>query len=199
MVLAVLVRSRASNREGQVDESFQVLYRQHYRQIWGFFRNKTRSTEECEDLVQETFLRAYRRFGEFRGEAKESTWLHTIAANLWINRIRDARAAKRDAEEVDLETGTSVSDPGLSSEQVTMDRERRRLLRSAIDELPLKMRLCVEYRVYHEKGFAEIAQLVGISEGTARSHCSRAADRLRPQLAESYPDLSADLKAAGDS
>ena len=197
LILSVLAGGGASRREKDAELSFEELYREHYGRILGFFRGKTGSSEESEDLAQDTFVRAYRRLAEFRGEAKVSTWLYTIAANVWINRLRDARAEKRKAEERDLEDGRAVADPREDPQEEATDRQARELLRAAIEDLPPKMQRCVWLRVYQERSFAEIALLEGVSESTAKSHVSRAAEQLRPRLAEHFPELLEDPESGG--
>jgi RNA polymerase sigma-70 factor, ECF subfamily len=174
---------------------FEELFRELYRPVLGIFAKLGCSREDCEDLTEETFLRAFRSFSEFRGEAKPLTWLHTIADNVWRNRLRDRGAAKRDGVEVPIpdngQTGAAFQerahDQGIGA-------ERRRLLKSAVEKLPPKMRRCVWLRVYQDMSFAEIAEVLGVSAGTAKSHFSLARSRLRPLLAEHYPELEDDLE-----
>ncbi len=77
----------------EAKESFEELFRELYRPIVHTFAKKGCSREDSQDLASETFVRAFRSFGDFRGEAKPFTWLHTIATNVWRNRMRDAAAA----------------------------------------------------------------------------------------------------------
>ena len=77
----------------EATSAYEELFRELYRPVLGFFARRGCSPEECRDLAQETFLRVHRSFGRFRGKAKASTWVFTIAANLWRNRRREAAAA----------------------------------------------------------------------------------------------------------
>ncbi len=175
-------------------DAFEELFRELYRPVLGIFAKKGYGREECEDLTAETFLRAYRSFEGFRGGAKPLTWLHTIATNVWRNRLRDAAAAKRDGIEVPV-PDDGQGDP-VSSDQPqdqAIGAERRRLLKSAIDDLPPRMRRCVWLRVYQDMSYRDIAEILDVNVATAKSQVSLARPRLRSLLAERYPDLNEDL------
>ena len=181
------------------ETSFEDLFRELYRPLLGFLARKGCPQEECQDLAQETFLRAHRSFESFRGAAKRSTWLFGIALNVWRNRIRDAKAGKRAGEEVPLpEDDQAPLDPQGQPLDDAIGEERRRLLKSAIADLPPQMQRCVLLRVYQDRSFREIAALLGVTEATAKSQLSLARRRLRTLLAEHYPDLDADLAGKGD-
>lgn len=188
LILAVL--KMESPAEAEV--SFEHLFRELYPAVLGFFARRGCSREECQDLAQDTFVRACRSFHRFRFEAKPLTWLLTIATNVWRNRHRDAAAGKRAGEEVALSEGNVNPANEDWPQDRTLDGERRRLLREAIRGLPPQMRRCVSLRVYQEWSYAEIGELLGITAATAKSQVSLAQSRLRSSLAEHYPELDAD-------
>lgn len=175
-------------------DTFEGLYREFYRPVLGFFAKRGCSREECKDLAQETFLRAYKSRKGFRGDSKRLTWLLTIAVNVWRNHVRDASAAKRSGDEVPL---TEERHGELASEDKPQDRairgEAYRLLRTAIDDLPAGMRRCVQLRVYQNMPYREIAEVLNVTAATAKSQVSYARPRLRALLAEHYPEIEADL------
>lgn len=176
---------------------FEELFRQLYRPVLGFFANRGCSVEECQDLAQETFLRAFKALPGFRGESKSSTWLFTIATNLWRNQMRDAAAAKRDGVEVPLaEGGGAKSEPGERPDERAIEAERLRLLRSAVADLPPKMRRCVLLRVYQGRGYRDVADVLGVTVETAKSQVSLAKRRLRENLKHHYPELEDDADDA---
>ncbi len=187
--MLILAMPQATSKEEK--GTFEELFRELYRPVLGIFAKKGCGREECQDLTSETFLRAYKSFEDFRGEAKAFTWLHTIATNVWRNRLRDAATAKRDGIEI------PVPDDG-QSDPVSSDRphdqaisaERRRLLKSAIDDLPPRMRRCVWLRVYQDMNYRDIAEVLDVNVATAKSQVSLARPRLRTLLAEHYPDLN---------
>ncbi len=175
-------------------DSFEELFRELYGPVVNIFYKKGCSREDAQDLASETFLRAYRAFGSFRGDARSLTWLHTIADNVWRNWRRDAVAAKRDGIEVPIvEDGKPEAAFQDRPQDPTVIEERRRLLKAAIGKLPPKMQRCVWLRVYQHRNYRDIAAILGVSVGTAKSQVSLAQKRLRSLLAEHYPDLDHDL------
>ena len=194
MLFLALITEGVASRAGS--DAFESLFRELHGPVIGFFSRRGCTPEESQDLAQDTFLRAYRSFDGFRGEAKKSTWLLTIAGNVWRNHARDAEAAKRDADEVDLPEGDRApAAPGKPQLEDTLDVERRRLLRTAIEELPKAMRRSVMLRVYQDMSYRDIADTLDISVKTAKSQVSRARPRLKTALAEHYPDLESRLNA----
>ena len=192
MLFLALITEGVASREGH--DVFERFVRELYDPVVRFFSRRGCTPEESEDLAQDTFLRAYRSFDGFRGEAKESTWLLTIAANVWRNHVRDAETAKRDADEVDLpEDGQAPGAPSRPPLDEALDVERRRLLRSAMEELPAEMRRSVMLRVYQDMSYRDIADTLDISVQTAKSQVSRARPRLTAILSEHYPDLESRL------
>lgn len=196
MLILIFLQTGKSLRGDGND--FEELFRQFYRPVVGFFAKRGTSNDECQDLAQETFLRAFRAFADFRGDARPSTWLFAIAANLWSNRNRDAAAAKRDGAEVPLpEDGWAEPESGDRADERADAAERLRLLRSAIDDLPPQMRRCVQLRVYQGRGYRDVAEILGVTVETAKSQVSLAKKRLRQSLAHHYPELEDDADGPG--
>lgn len=184
---SLFVSIMARNQEA----SFKRIYREFHRPVVNIFIKKGCSLEDAEDLASETFARAYRGFGEFRGHAKPLTWLHTIAANVWRNQVRDATAAKRDGIEIALPEERHEAEAfRIRPNDPTLSAERHQFLKSAVSKLPPRMRRCVQLRVYQELSFREIAEILGVTEATAKSQVSLARRRLRSLLAEHYPNLA---------
>ncbi len=180
------------------DDAFEKLFREFFAPIHNFFTRLGCVPEESSDLAQETFLRAYRSFDGFRGDSKRSTWLFTIAKNVWRNHLRSAGTAKRAAAEVPLPDGDQAPavDGPMPLEDV-IQVESRELVRSAISSLPPQMRRCVSLRVYQDMKFREIAEILDVTVSTAKSQLTLAKRRLRSLLAE-HPDLGSKLNGQGD-
>ncbi len=170
--------------------AFEELFREFFLPVRKFFAKRGCNPATSEDLAQETFLRAHRAFASFRGDAKPLTWLLTIATNVWSNHRRAASAAKRAGPESSLDEVVTEPESKDRPQDRMIAEERRRLLDSAIQGLPPKMRRCVWLRVYQNRSYRDIADLLGIKVGTAKSQVSMAKPRLRASLAEHYPDLA---------
>jgi len=193
------------------DEDFERLFFRYYGPIRIFFINRGLSSDESDDLTQDTFVRAYRSMGQFRNEASIRTWLLTIATNVWRNTVRSRRAAKRQATALPLEDNPSSEDDAVEDAveeemdlaaayqtplwvaveplEEALSDERASLLREALAELPPQMRRCMVLRVQHDLKYREIAALMAISIDTVKSQLSQARDRLRARLADQFADI----------
>jgi RNA polymerase sigma-70 factor (ECF subfamily) len=158
----------------------QVLYRTA--------RAILKDDAEAEDAVQEAYLLAFRSIGNFRGDAKLSTWLVRIAANEALGRLRKRGRAQvipidtplgEDAERVEESMNESAPE---QPEREALRAETRRLLESKIDELPDAFRAVFVLRGVEELSVEEAAQVLDIPEATVRSRFFRARGLLRESL-----------------
>ena len=181
------------------DESFHQIFRQYYRIVRSFFLKKGFSAEECEDLVQETFLRVHRKLDGFRGDSKFGTWLFPIAANVYKNHLRSRATQKRDAQEVPLDEAEPNGDKGSGSTVAIESRaggpldemlvsERKRMLLEAMADLPTQMRRCVDLRVNHDLKYREIAELMQVSIDTVKAHLFQARQQLKIRLGDYFTE-----------
>lgn len=198
---------RARNRVAElragirVEDNFRWLYEKYYRPIMVFFGNRGFSAVECEDLTHEVFVRVYKDIGKFRGDASFNTWLYRIVRNTWLKKIRYEQAGMRAAQEVPLEKMTEsgelaavdlgASTTGSDPQRRLLDRERRDLLRRAVDDLPHQMRRCLLLRLGGGLKYKEIAELMQISIDAVKSHLGQGKVRLDRKLKEIFrEDLS---------
>src|SRR5262245_53172121 len=163
------------------DESFRKIFHHYSRIIYKFFAKRGFNEAECEDLVQETFMRVHRNLDSFRGDAQFGTWLFQVSANVYKNELRSRMAQKRDAQEVSLEDGDPLGGTGVSLDpeeesplEGMLTEERREVLLRAMAELPTQMRRCVELRVTQDLKYREIAVLMGVSIDTVKAHLFQA-------------------------
>lgn len=178
-------------REGvRREESFQLLFDRFYWPLLRFFEGRGFSTEEGQDLVQETFLRAHRGIDGFRGEARWGHWLFRIAANTAVKALRHRAAAKRAAPTVSWEEEGEAEAPPSGEAPAPLrrllDRERKELLSRAIDGLPAQMRRCVRLRVFQDLDYEEIAGLLQISSSTVKVQLFKARKRLQVELEDLF-------------
>jgi RNA polymerase sigma-70 factor (ECF subfamily) len=189
----------AQLRQGERrEEAFRLLFDRFYGPLFRFFAGRGFSAEESQDLIQETFLRVYRGFEGFRGDAQWDHWLFRIAANTAAKAWRRRGAAKRAGTVVAWEEGMEESPPvarGPSGTEAPvplrrlLDQERKERLSRAIEALPAQMRRCVRLRVFQDLDYEEIAELLQISPSTVKVQLFKARKRLQGELAESLGDL----------
>jgi RNA polymerase sigma-70 factor (ECF subfamily) len=194
-------RWRAAASDSEREEVFRQLFERFYRPLRCFFSKRGWPREECEDLVQETFLRVHRKLAEFRGDSQLATWVFQIAANIYRNALRDRSAQKRDGQEISLDPPGGSESLGLGdlleSEEPSvldhlLDEEKREKLRQAIGCLPPQMRRCVELRVVAGLKYREIADVLRISIETVKAHLFQARQRLRTELGDYFTGLDFD-------
>lgn len=184
---------------GDPAEVLQDLFRAHYRRISYFFQHKGFSSEESRDLAQETFLRVHRGLAEFRGDSRIETWLFKIADSVYKNTLRSRLTQKRDAPELSLDLAVESHAEGTSGpawespEEGPLDgilaEERVRVLRDALEDLPVQMRRCVELRVDRDLKYREIAELMHISIDTVKAHLYQARQQLKVKLDKYFREI----------
>ncbi len=160
-------------------DSFERLFDRYFSRVSGFFRKRGCTTEECQDLTQETFLQIHRYLPQFRGHSRVETWLFRLAANTYLKELRRRRAEKRRCLEVTWDGEEPAFDAFEDPDQELLEKEERWLLWSAIRCLPPKMRLCVQLRIAYGLEYAQIATTLDISIQTVKAHLFQAKERLK--------------------
>jgi len=159
--------------------AFEELYRVHARRIFSLAVRMLGNTADAEDLLQEIFLSAHRKLDSFRGESALGTWLYRLATNQILDYVR-SRAAR-----------TGQLTDGLDDAAVIADAFGHRLGDRAIDRIDLERALaqlpdgCRAAFVLHDvQGLehSEVADVLGIAEGTSKSQVHKARLRLRALL-----------------
>lgn len=172
---------RADIAEGAERESFDVLMAEHQGRVYGVALKVVSDPELAADVVQETFLRAWRGLSRFRGESTVGTWLYRIAINTALTarkRALRAQGASLDAvDEVEAEATPEV-DPERRGEMLDL----RRRLEDALDTLPAGQRAVVVLKDVEGWSHTEIAERLGISESAAKVRLHRAHRRLAQRL-----------------
>ncbi|MFL6260010.1 MAG: RNA polymerase sigma factor [Thermoanaerobaculia bacterium] len=183
------------------EESYRLLFDRFYWPLFRFFEHRGFSTEECQDLIQETFLRVYRGIESFRGEARWEHWLFRIASNTAIKAVRRRTAGKRAGREVPLAEGEAVGSPPAAAGgsprgaeapaplRQLLGKEMRELLAQAVAGLPAQMRRCVRLRVFQDLDYDEIAEILQISPSTVKVQLFKARKRLQMELGETFADF----------
>lgn len=163
-------------------DAFAVLVRRHQKMLLNFFA-RSGVQYDCEDLVQQTFLRIYRYRDRYTAAAKFTTFLFLLARQVWIDELRRRKRRERLAESLAAEPHLEfVEPPGASTGAAgDMDLER------ALAALPEGLRQVVDLGVYQERPYAEIAAILGIPEGTVKSRMFNALAKLRAYLEKGKP------------
>lgn len=166
-------------------ESFNQLVLRWERPIYALAYRVIGREEEARDVVQETFLRAFRSIGSFRGQAKFSSWVYRIALNLcrdWMRRERRAPLLPT-PEGVDVIELAAEQGPVESLEDLVARRDLSRLVADAMTKLPEEQRTAIILKEYHGMTFQEIADLQGVPLSTVKTRLYQGLNVLRRHLA----------------
>ena len=177
------IRSRVRDQEliGRVlagDPSAErALYDAHVDRVFRLVYRMAGDLDRAQDYTQETFIKAFSRLGEFRGEAALSTWLGSIAISITLNGLRKVKRAME--REVVLDDALTITRTTPAAEPDLKDR-----LAKAIDELPEGYRMV--FVMHDVEGYTheEISRSLGVHPGTSKAQLFRARARLRESLAD---------------
>jgi RNA polymerase sigma-70 factor, ECF subfamily len=173
--------------------AFEHLYRLHCRRAYTLCFKMVRDPTEAEDLTQEVFLQVFRKIHTFRNESAFSTWLHRLAFNVVLMRLRKktlAVTSLEDATGPDEENGRPPKDFGEPDLRLAGLVDRLNLDR-AIAKLPPGYRLIFELHDVQGYEHNEIAEILGHSVGNSKSQLHKARMRLRQELQGDKPNYSA--------
>ncbi len=166
-------------------QAYRHLTERHRANIFHIVYKIVRDQETANDLVQETFMKAFSSLSTYRSEYRFSTWLYKIAANCSIDFLRKKRiqALSLDRHLDDSTTREmEVPDYSYHPEKDLMRKEQRYNIEEAIESLPTKYREVIVYRHKDDKSYEEIADLLGIPLGTVKARIFRARELLKKKL-----------------
>lgn len=173
-------------RNGGGDDLFRSIYRRYYARMLRYFRRGFHaSTEDAEEMTQESFLRFFRTLDEYRGEA-EWALLEKIALSVGCNRIRSSKTIKRGAVKPDsLDDAEHPDNHPEAQQQHPMERmieaERRARLGQEIADLPKGQRQCLQLWL-EDMSYGEISRTLRISIDAVKSRIRDAKRQLRERL-----------------
>jgi RNA polymerase sigma-70 factor (ECF subfamily) len=171
--------------------AFRILIRRHDRHLYRIARSVLLDDHEAEDAVQETYVLAFTRLVDFRGDASLSTWLTRIALNEALKRRRRRRRtvdldvidAARDGADMQNYRSPMIA-PDQDPERATAQHQLRRFLERAIDDLPETFRTVFVMRDIEQASTEETASVLGIRQQTVKTRLHRARRMLRAALGE---------------
>ena len=162
------------------------LYRLHRSMVLALVWRFTGGQAETEDLVQDSFLRAFRNLDSFRAErATFRTWLYRITSNCCLDHVRRQKTRRTHMERLYLFNEEKNSPSMHSPETLASSEETHDLLHAAVSLLPAKQRMALILKHFQGLPIREIAPIMKCTEGTVKRHLYRAVRRLRKEMGSS--------------
>lgn len=173
--------------------TFSQAALEHLDSLYGYALILTRDQTAAEDLVQETYLRAVRAFGQLMANSNLKSWLFVIMRNAWLNQLRHTRSGPRFVELDDEELGFVHLNDRISEDPhvVYLRKLEREQIRVAIADLPELYREIIVLRDLEGFSYQEIATMLECPAGTVMSRLGRARAKLRRALASWQPRAAA--------
>jgi RNA polymerase sigma-70 factor, ECF subfamily len=165
----VLAGDRSAGRE---------LYDAHVQRVHRLVFRLTGEEDLAQDLTQETFIRAFARLHNFRGDSALSTWLHRIAVSVTLNGLRKQKRFRH------RETELTEIEETIAAVESNSNPDLKQRLHKAIAGLPEIYRITVIMHDVEGYTHAEIARILGVPEGTSKARLSTARAKLRESLAD---------------
>jgi RNA polymerase sigma-70 factor (ECF subfamily) len=159
--------------QAQDTAAFEVLYRLHIDKVYGLCLRMTGNASEAEDCAQDAFIQAWTKLDKFRGESAFGTWMHRVAVNTVLGRMRKSRR-----EQDRIRAVTEVS----SVPESIGDNGGLRDVELAINELPSGARHVFVLHAVYGYSHGETSGMLGIAEGTSKAQFHRARRLLSQQL-----------------
>ena len=167
---ALIARARGGDTR-----AFEALYRQNVDRVYGLCLRMTGNVSEAEDCAQEAFIQAWRKLARFRGDSGFGTWMHRIAVNAVLGRIRKS---KREQDRIQVVAETTSAPVSIA------DNGELRDLSDAIDRLPEGARHVFVLNAVYGYSHEESSDMLGIAVGTSKAQLHRARRLLAQQLKE---------------
>jgi RNA polymerase sigma-70 factor (ECF subfamily) len=167
---ALIARARSGDAR-----AFEALYRDHVDRVYGLCLRMTGNVSEAEDCAQEAFIQAWNKLAKFRGDSAFGTWMHRIAVNAVLGRIRKS---KREQDRIQAVADTASSPASIGDNGELSD------LSDAIDRLPEGARHVFVLNAVYGYSHEESSDMLGIAVGTSKAQLHRARRLLAQQLKE---------------
>ena len=176
-VATVLARARQGD-----SEAFRSLVERHSRRAFQLAFRITGNEQDAEDVVQESFIRAYRQLGRFEARAHFGTWLHRIVANCSVDLIRTRRGRYDHASTEALDAADQPESGAPNPERLAASAQIQQTVAAAMSELSPLERAAFTLRHYEGRSIAEIGKTLGLGTSATKHSVFRAVRKLRAAL-----------------
>jgi RNA polymerase sigma-70 factor, ECF subfamily len=178
-------------RKSQEDDerAFGELVSRYESKVYSLALKMLRNPEDAEDVLQDTFLRAYRGIKSFKGNSTFSTWIYRITANSALMRLRKRQLPTVSIDDADeREAPINIADWAPGPVEQVLNQETQAAMTEAIDALPPEFRQVFVLRDIEELSNAEVAEVLDISVAAVKSRLHRARLKVRNRLATYFTE-----------
>jgi RNA polymerase sigma-70 factor (ECF subfamily) len=177
---AVLARARQGD-----SDAFRALVERHSRRVFRLAFRMTGNEQDAEDVVQESFLRAYQQLGRFKSRANFGTWLYRIVANCSIDlmKAKRARQAQAPIDSLDDKEAAPAPAAGPGPDRLAQSVEIRTRVAAAMQGLSPLERAAFTLRHHEGRSIEEISRMLGLRTSATKHAVFRAVRKLRTTLA----------------
>lgn len=169
-----LIKSAAAGNA----QSFAQLVSTYERRVRALGMSFFKNVPDCDDFVQEVFIKVFTGLRQFRGDSQFSTWLMRIAYNTAVNSV------KRRKECAALPEDYEIEDTVAGPEERHLRKVTEHVIRCSIAELPEKYRICLDMYFYYDMSYSEISVITDLPVNTIKSHVFRAKKMLKDMLSQ---------------
>ena len=161
-----------------VDEGFRLLVETYQRPMYWHIRRMVINHEDAEDVLQETFIRIFRFWEDFRSDSSLSTWIYRITTNECIRFLNKKKEGTISTEEIQEELINKL----MASEYIDYENEMTIKFQKAILKLPEKQRLVFNLRYYDELSYEEISQITESKVETLKANYHFAKEKIKEYM-----------------
>jgi RNA polymerase sigma-70 factor (ECF subfamily) len=171
------------------EAAYEALTSEYQQPVYNLVSRLLNDPSDACDVVQEVFIKVFRKIGAFRGDSSLKTWIYRIAVNeaynykRWFSRHRKQEVGLENDDEGSISYYQRLSDPGRSPFDCASDHEQHALVEEALARLNPSFRAAVILRDIEELSYEEIAEILDVALGTVKSRILRGRDALRKELA----------------
>lgn len=171
---------------GGDERAYKKLVAKYERALYFHILKMIKNREQVDDLVQETFVKAFDNLNTYSTSYAFSTWLYRIATNHTIDYLRKKKLQTLSIDEPvktrDGDMQMQLEDESAGTDRNIIRKQRQKIVQEAIEELPKKYRKVIEMRHMEEKSYQEIADVLDLPLGTVKAHIFRARELLYKAL-----------------
>jgi RNA polymerase sigma-70 factor, ECF subfamily len=171
-------------------DAFDLLVKRFKDPLMNYVYRYLSDKDECDDVVQETFIRVYQNKNYYKPLAKFSTWIYTIASNLAKTRLKQKQKLKIFSflKSIGHEEKYEVTDPGYNLDAITDSILLDKIIQNALNKIPDQYREAVILRDIQELSYEEIADILKTNVGTVKSRINRGREQLKKILEKEIKD-----------